>query len=88
MIYKRTEFLQQTGLDDNTLEFWLSEEWIIPAQADEDIAFSEADLARAKLIRELANDMGINQPGIGVVLHLLDQVHSLRRALAGLGHTS
>ena len=88
MIYKRTEFLQQTGLDDNTLELWLSEEWIIPAQADEDIAFSEADLARAKLIRELAHDMGINQPGIGVVLHLLDQVHSLRRALAGLGHTS
>ena len=88
MIYKRTEFLQQTGLDDNTLELWLTEEWIIPAQADEDIAFSEADLARAKLIRELANDMGINQPGIGVVLHLLDQVHSLRRALSGLNHAS
>lgn len=88
MIYKRTEFLQQTGLDENTLELWLTEEWIIPAQADQDVAFSDADLARAELIRELENDMGVNQQGIGVALHLLDQVHSLRRALAGLGHTS
>jgi chaperone modulatory protein CbpM len=88
MIYKRTEFLQHTGLDENTLELWLTEEWIIPAQADQDVAFSEADLARAKLISELATDMGVNPPGIGVALHLLDQVHSLRRALAGLGHTS
>jgi chaperone modulatory protein CbpM len=88
MIYKRTEFLQHTGLDENTLELWLTEEWIIPAQAEHDVAFSDADLARAELIRELANDMGVNQQGISVALHLLDQVHSLRRALAGLGHTS
>ena len=88
MIYKRTEFLHHTGLDDNTLELWLTEEWIIPAQADQDIAFSEADLARAKLIHELGSDMGVNQQGIGVVLHLLDQVHSLRRALASLGNAS
>ena len=88
MIYKRTEFLRQTGLDENTLELWLTEEWIIPAQADQDVAFSDADLARAELIRELENDLGVNHQGIGVALHLLDQVHSLRRALAGLGHTS
>lgn len=84
MIYKRTEFLRETGLDDDTLEVWLTEEWIIPAQADQDIAFSDADLARARLIRELAGDMGVNPQGIGVVLHLLDQVHSLRKALSGL----
>lgn len=84
MIYKRTEFLQQTGLDDQTLELWLSEEWIIPAQADQDVAFTDADLARARLIRELTGDLGVNEPGVGVVLHLLDQLHSLRRALSGL----
>ena len=87
MIYRRTEFLRETGLDDDTLEFWLTEEWIIPAQADQDVAFSEADLARAQLIRELAGDMGVNPQGIGVVLHLLDQVHSLRKALSGLSAT-
>jgi chaperone modulatory protein CbpM len=88
MIYKRTEFLALAGLDDDTLELWLSEEWIIPVANDHDMAFSEADLARARLIRELANDLGVNQQGIGVVLHLLDQVHSLRRALAGLRQPS
>ena len=87
MIYKRTEFMREIGLDDDTLEFWLTEEWIIPAQADQDVAFSEADLARARLIRELAGDMGVNHQGIGVALHLLDQVHSLRKALSGLSAT-
>jgi chaperone modulatory protein CbpM len=40
------------------------------------------DLARANLIRELKDNMGVNNEGLGVILHLLDQMHSLRRALA------
>ena len=40
------------------------------------------DLARANLIRDLKDNMGVNHEGLGVILHLLDQMHSLRRALA------
>lgn len=49
---------------------------------------SEADLARAALIRDLTEDLGINLEGVEVVLDLLDQLHearaALRRVLAAL----
>ena len=51
------------------------------AGADE-LAFTDMDLARANLIRDLKDNMGVNHEGLGVVLHLLDQMHTLRRALA------
>jgi chaperone modulatory protein CbpM len=47
------------------------------------MAFSEVDLARAELIRDLMQDLGVNDEGVGVILNLLDQLHGLRRALAG-----
>ncbi len=47
-----------------------------------EVAFSEADLARAELIRDLMQDLGVNDEGVGVILNLLDQMHGLRRALA------
>jgi len=43
-----------------------------PGGQDE-AAFSDADLARANLIRELQQDLGVNNEGVGVILHLLDQ---------------
>jgi chaperone modulatory protein CbpM len=42
------------------------------------------DLARVALIRDLKDNMGVNEEGLGVILHLLDQMHGLRRALAEL----
>ncbi len=49
---------------------------------------TEADLARAALIRDLTEDLGVNLEGVEVVLDLLDQLHearaALRRVLAAL----
>ena len=53
-----------------------------PERTADDLAFSEADMARARLIRDLMDDMGVNAEGVGVALHLLDQIHGLRRAMA------
>jgi chaperone modulatory protein CbpM len=80
----RIDFLTRSGLDPQTLEIWVRAEWLAPAQADDDLTFSEADVARARLIVELQRDLGVNDEGIGVILNLIDQVHGLRRALAGL----
>ncbi len=82
MIITKLDFLARARLDRRTLEVWIEEEWLIPSQTDNDLAFSETDLARAKLIRELIDDLGVNTEGVGVVLHLLDQLHGLRRAMA------
>jgi hypothetical protein len=53
-----------------------------PSGTATELAFSEADLARAQLIRDLIQDLGVNHEGVGVILNLLDQMHGLRRALA------
>ena len=34
-----------------------------------------------QLIRDLRDDLGVNDEGISVILHLLDQVHGLRRSM-------
>jgi chaperone modulatory protein CbpM len=82
MIISKSDFLYRAQLDQETLEVWIEEEWLIPTTTDTEPGFSEADLARAELIRDLKQDLGVNDEGVGVILSLLDQVHSLRTALA------
>ncbi len=81
MIISKLDFLSRTQLDQETLEVWICEQWLIPDETAGEPAFSEIDLARAKLIRDLKQDMGVNDEGIGIILDLLDQVHSLRQAM-------
>ncbi len=83
MIISKLDFLYRSNLDQQTLEFWIAEEWLVPQGPETEPAFSEADIARAVLIRELQEDLGVNAEGVGVILNLLDQMHSLRNALAG-----
>ena len=81
MIRER-EFLERTHLDRGTLEIWIREAWICPDCTTPERAFTDMDLARANLIRDLKHNMGVNDEGLDVILHLVDQVHGLRRALA------
>ena len=82
MIISKLEFLDRSQLDRETLEVWIEEEWLVPSGTATDQSFSEADLARATLIQDLMQDLGVNEEGVGVILNLLDQVHGLRKALA------
>jgi chaperone modulatory protein CbpM len=84
MIITRLEFLSRTKLDQQTLDIWIEEEWLLPEATDAELAFSEADIARAQLISDLTKELGVNSEGVGVILHLLDQVHGLRSAMASL----
>ena len=81
MITER-EFLNRARLDRTTLRVWIEEEWLIPGGSADAPAFTDMDLARAELIHDLKGKMGVNDEGLGVILHLLDQMHTLRRALA------
>ncbi len=81
MITER-EFLERARLDRRTLSVWIEEEWLIPTGAGEERAFTDTDVARANLIRDLKDKMGVNDEGLDIVLHLVDQMHALRRALA------
>ena len=81
MINER-EFLERARLDRATLEVWIRQEWLVPTRAAAEWAFTDMDLARARLIADLKHNMGVNDEGLDVILHLIDQMHGLRRALA------
>jgi chaperone modulatory protein CbpM len=72
------EFISRSHLDAATLNVWIEEEWLIPRASGSALQFSDADLARARLIRDLKLDLGVNDEGIAIILHLLDQLHGLR----------
>ncbi len=76
------EFLIASGLEEATLEVWVEQSWIIPRKDGSALVYSEIDVARAHLIRELRHDMGANDAGVDIILHLMDQLHDMRRALA------
>ena len=81
MMISKQEFLVHAQLERETLEAWIKEEWLIPGESEGEVTFSDADIARAQLIRDLKNDLGVNDEGVGVILNLVDQVHGLRRVL-------
>jgi chaperone modulatory protein CbpM len=77
----RQQFLVLTRLEIETLEVWIKEEWLIPREDATGQEFSDVDIARAHLIKDLKHDLGVNDEGIGVILNLIDQLHGLRRTL-------
>jgi chaperone modulatory protein CbpM len=78
------DFVARANIDRETLELWIEEEWVLPQGQSDALEFSETDLARVRLIQDLIDDLGVNAEGVGVALHLIDQIHDLRRALSEL----
>ena len=75
------EFRAHANLDAELLEAWIEAGWLTPASRDGLRYFSEVDLARTQLIKDLQEDFGINNEGIAVILHLVDQLHGLTHTL-------
>jgi chaperone modulatory protein CbpM len=84
MKLSKQEFLSLSGMGDGTLTTWIEEEWLIPGGSVAEMSFSEIDIARARLIRDLKMDLGVNDEGVGVILNLVDQLHGVRRILMEL----
>ena len=84
MTLSKLEFLSRAGVEMQTPDIWLEQHWLVPDQTLAEMNFSEMDVARAHLIRDLKVDFGVNDEGVDVILHLVDQLHGLRRALAQL----
>ena len=84
MKISKEEFLSLSGVGHETLNAWIEDEWLIPSGSSIELSFSEIDIARARLIRDLQVDFGVNDEGVGVILNLVDQLYGMRRTLMEL----
>ena len=75
---------QLSGLKRQDLERWITNEWVRPDGRSGSYMFLEIDVARVRLIRELRDEMGVNEAALPVVLSLLDQLYDLRRRMREL----
>lgn len=69
------------GVSADELRQWMEAEWIAPADEAEEYLFSEMEVARIRLIRDMMRDMRIEAETLPIILSLLDQVYDLRHCL-------
>ena len=75
-----------SGLKRQDLERWISNAWVRPDKSAGGCAFREIDVARARLILEMRDEMQISEDALPVVLLLLDQLYDLRRQMRDLNN--
>ena len=67
------------------VERWVARGLLRPTAEGDGWAFETVDVARARLLAELADEMGFDDEAVETVIDLVDQVHTLRRQLHQLG---
>ncbi|NHO32611.1 chaperone modulator CbpM [Acetobacter fallax] len=63
------------------IEGWIEREWLRADGVPGHYVFQEVDEARARLILELRDDLGVEEDAVPVVLSLLDQLYTTRRQM-------
>ena len=72
------------GLTEAELAQWLEADFIRPAQGGDEAMFSDADIARVRLIRDLRALLEVEEQTLPLVLSLLDQLYATRWQLRRL----
>ena len=74
--YSLEELLDELALSHESLKDILQRSWIVPAASQH---FDEEDRQRLKLICELRSSFEVNDEGVDIILHLVDQLQYLHR---------
>jgi DNA-binding transcriptional MerR regulator len=79
VLVSRSVFCSISGVSERELASWEREDLIAPVRVERtrgrlEALYDEEALRRARVIRTLAEELEVNIPGIGVILHLLDQM--------------
>ena len=72
------------ALDRAELSRWIENRWVLPEKRGGSWVFHEVDIARVALILEIRREFAIDDEALALMLHLLDQVYSLRRQMRRL----
>ncbi|MEO3385392.1 chaperone modulator CbpM [Mesorhizobium sp. CAU 1741] len=78
------EFARVLHMKLERLDLFIAHGWVMPIVRDGRPMFRDVDIARAALIVDLTDEMGVNDEGVDVVLDLLDKYYGLRVAFATL----
>ncbi len=68
------------GLTEAELTMFVGAAWVCPSVRQGETVFSDADLARIRLIQDL-RQLRVEEETLPLVLSLLDQLYATRRAL-------
>ncbi|GGC02060.1 chaperone modulatory protein CbpM [Oxalicibacterium flavum] len=86
MMLTLADLCQSCGAPRTTIETWVVEGVLVPTgKQPRDWRFSGNMLRRARLARQMAEDMEVNASGIALALDLLEQIDALRAQLARTG---
>lgn len=79
VLMSRTVFRSIAGISERELASWEREDLIVPVRVDRvrgrlEALYDREALRRVRVILTLADELEVNVAGIGVILHLLDQM--------------
>jgi DNA-binding transcriptional MerR regulator len=79
VLVTRTVLCSVCGVSESQLTVWEHEDLVAPARLDEsrggaEPLYDRESIHRVRVIRSLAEELEVNLAGIGVILHLLDQL--------------
>ena len=75
------EILGHCRVERVQLTMWVERRWVRPAQTPTGFEFDAVDEARVALIKELHDDLNLEEEALDLVLSLLDQLYAARRML-------
>lgn len=68
------EVSEYCGLSTTTIVHFIEEEWVTPIDSERQM-LDEEDVSRILLIQDLREKFGVNEEGIPLILHLIDQIN-------------
>jgi DNA-binding transcriptional MerR regulator len=79
VLMSRSVFRSISGISERELASWEREDLIAPVRVERvrgrtEALYDQDALRRVRVIRTLGEELEVNIPGIGVILHLLDQM--------------
>jgi len=79
ILMSRSVFCSISGISERELASWEHEDLIAPVRIERvrgrlEALYDRDALRRVRVIRTLGEELEVNIPGIGVILHLLDQM--------------
>ena len=82
VLMSRSVFCTIGGISERELASWEREDLIAPVRVEHgrgrvEALYDRDALRRVRVIRTLGEELEVNLPGIGVILHLLDQMGPL-----------